>query len=367
MESFVSVIIVQPAIPSYRVPFFNRLAERLGTDFRVYASHEPSLGALNACDKPHAWQRPLMPLKSVLPGLNWQPGVIAIPLEKGDILVVSGQPRTLSTLVLLVKARASGARTIWWGHFWSSTSKRWRAVIRFALMSLSEVILFYTDQEVDESRARGSITRQKKVYALNNGLDTKYISQFRDDYDPQARNRDLLFIGRLIDKAEIELLIRALATPECGEVTADIIGDGPHLPKLRQLAQKLGVSGRIRWFGSIIKEDEIARIANQCKIFVYPGSVGLSLIHGFAYGLPAIVHNDRWTQMPEIAAHQPGRTGSGFESRSSSSLANAIAGLLSQPDRLKAFSDQALEVVTSSYNVDDMTQRFCALVEFLKK
>lgn len=173
---FVSVIIVQPTIPSYRVPFFNRLAESLGTDFRVYASREPSLGAPNADDEAHAWQRPLTPLRSVFPGLSWQPGAVTIPLAKGDILVVSGQPRTLSTLALLVKARASGARTIWWGHFWTSTSKRWRAAIRFALMGLSETILFYTDQEVAESRAQGSFAPQKKVYELNNGLDTKNIS-----------------------------------------------------------------------------------------------------------------------------------------------------------------------------------------------
>ncbi len=362
-----SVIIVQPAIPSYRVPFFNRLAESLGTDFRVYASREPSLGALNANDEAHLWHRPLSPMRSVFPGLSWQSGAIAIPLVKGDILVVSGQPRTLSTLVLLVKARAAGARTIWWGHFWTSTSKRWRAAIRFALMGLSEAILFYTDREVTESRAQGRVAPQKKVYALNNGLDTKNISQFRDAYDPQTRQRDLLFIGRLIDKAEMELLIQALATPECAKVTADIIGDGPNLSHLQQLAEHLDVADRICWHGSIVKENEIARIANQCKVFIYPGSVGLSLIHGFAYGLPAIVHNDRWTQMPEIAAHQPGRTGSTFESRSSSSLANTIAGLLSQPGQLKAFSDHALDVIAISYNVDDMARRFCVLVQSLKE
>lgn len=170
----------------------------------------------------------------------------------------------------------------------------------------------------------------------------------------------------MIDKAEIELLIHALTTPECAKVTVDIIGDGPHFPDLQQLAQHLEVAEQIHWHGSIVEENEIAKIANQCKVFIYPGSVGLSIIHGFAYGLPAIVHNDRRTQMSEIAAHQLGRTGSKFESRSSSSLANAIAGLLAQPDQLKAFSGHALEAITTSYNVDDMARPFCALVQSLK-
>tara|TARA_Y100001947_G_scaffold158731_1_gene172794 strand:- start:1953 stop:3053 length:1101 start_codon:yes stop_codon:yes gene_type:complete len=359
----VSVIIVQPAVPSYRVAFFNRLAEHLGSDFRVYASRDSSLGALNANDEAHMWQRSLPPLRSVFPGLNWQPGVLEIPMTKGDVLVVSGQPRTLSTLALLIRARALGVRTVWWGHFWTSTSKKWRAAIRFALMGLSEAILFYTDQEVTESRARGAIAPRKTVHALNNGLDTKKISAFRDAYNPQTRKRDLLFIGRLIDKAELELLVHALAAPQCAKVTVDIIGYGPHFPDLQRLAQNLEVAERIRWHGSIVDEEAIATIANQCKIFIYPGSVGLSLIHGFAYGLPAILHDDRWTQMPEIAAHQPGQTGGEFEHGSAGSLANAIAGSLAQPHQLKVFSENAIETVTASYNVDDMARRFCALVQ----
>lgn len=361
-----SVIIVQPAVPSYRVPFFDRLANQLGRDFRVYASRDTSLGALNANDEAHSWQRSLKPIHSIFPGLSWQPGAVGIAMTKGDILVVSGQPRTISTLVLLIRARALGVRTVWWGHFWTSSSKRWRAAIRFALMGLSEAVLFYTDQEVAESRASGAVAARKKICALNNGLDTKKISAFREAYDPQARKRDLLFIGRLIDKSELELLLHALASPQCAKVTADIIGDGPHFPDLQRLAQDLEVAERIHWHGSIVDEKEIATIANQCKIFIYPGSVGLSLIHAFAYGLPAILHNDRWTQMPEIAAHQLGWTGVEFESRSASSLADAIAGLLAHPDQLKVFSEKAIKVVTASYNVDDMARRFCTLVRFFK-
>lgn len=361
-----SVIIVQPAIPSYRVPFFHRLAESLGTDFRVYASRQPSLGALNANDETQPWQRSLGPLKPIFPGLKWQLGAMSIPLVKGDILVISGQPRTLSTLLLLAKARALGVHTIWWGHFWTSTSKRWRAAIRFALMGLSDAILFYTDQEVAECRAEGRVAPQKQIFALNNGLETSQISRLRQAYDPNRRPRDLLFIGRLIDKTELDLLIHALARPDCATVTANIIGDGPHFRDLRQLAQQLGVAERIEWHGSLVVEQEIAEIANRCKIFIYPGSVGLSLLHGFAYGLPAIVHNDRWTQMPEIAAHRPGQTGTEFEVGSSSSLANAITKLLAQPNQLTAYSSQALETITISYNVEDMAQRFCAAVQSLK-
>ena len=70
------------------------------------------------------------------------------------------------------------------------------------------------------------------------------------------------------------------------------------------------------------EEPDIAQIANRCRLFVYPGGVGLSLIHAMAYGLPSIIHDDRWRHMPEIAAFQDGRTGRTFEREDPGSLAS---------------------------------------------
>ena len=69
---------------------------------------------------------------------------------------------------------------------------------------------------------------------------------------------------------------------------------------------------KINWYGKLIDEKDISNIANRCRIFVYPGAVGLSLIHAMAYGLPCLIHSDRCNHMPEIAAFSHGKTGLTF-------------------------------------------------------
>ena len=176
------------------------------------------------------------------------------------------------------------------------------------------------------------------------------------------RPRDLLFIGRITLKAEFDLLLEALVRPECAGITLDVIGDGPALTLLKKRAERLEISERIAWRGGTVDEALIATVANRCKAFVYPGSVGLSLVHGLAYGLPAIVHDDRWTQMPEIAAHEPGRNGITFRRNDTVSLAEAINDLLSDPQSLDAMSKEAAALVDRTFNAKDMATRFCNLV-----
>jgi glycosyltransferase involved in cell wall biosynthesis len=203
----------------------------------------------------------------------------------------------------------------------------------------------------------------KHVYGLNNGIKTEEIMQLRVAYEPAKRPRDLLFIGRMTAKAELGLLLEALAHPDCGQTTLDVIGDGPTLGKLQCRAHELGVADRIAWHGGTINEAHIAKIANRCKLFVYPGSVGLSLIHGLAYGLPAIVHDDRWTQMPEIAALEPDKNGMTFKKGSAADLAGKISGLVLTGAELERMSAAAVATTNDSFNTRDMAERFCTAIK----
>lgn len=356
------VTVIQPAVPVYRLDFFQRLSDRLGQDFAVYSSRQKALGVLEAGGDRIAWLRPLGSMRSLLPGLEWQSGVLSVPISRGDVLVVCGAPRTLSTLVLLIKGRLRGAKTIWWGHYWSATSKPWRMALRLALMRIADAVLFYTDQEVAEYRARKGGNLSKPVVGLNNGIDTGKIVRLRKPYLPEERSRDLLFIGRITQKAEFDLLIDALSRPECAYITLDVIGDGDGMPYIKERAESLGLSNRIIWHGALVHEPDIAAIANRCKVFVYPGCVGLSLIHGLAYGLPAVVHNDRWRHMPEIAALDIGANGRVFVRGSAPALAAEVAALLNDNDALLRMSAAAVATTERSFNSVDMVNRFCSLL-----
>jgi glycosyltransferase involved in cell wall biosynthesis len=355
-----SVTIVQPVVPNYRIGLFERLREQFGSGFVVYASKQ-EMGILTEHAAQLSWERRLGPIRPLLFGLHWQHGIFNIPIRKGDVVIVSGAPRCLSNLLLLLKARMKGARTIWWGHYWSSTSVRWRAAARLMLMTLSDGVLFYTEREIEEFLARvGSGAGRSRVFALNNGIETAEIVALRSRFDAATRPRDLLFLGRLTDKAELGALLEALAMPCCQGISLDVIGAGDLQAEhaLKERARELGLQERVVWQGATTDERKIAAIANQCKLFVYPGAVGLSLVHALSYGLPAIVHDDRWTHMPEIAALTPGANGLVFKRGDPASLAHVIAEALADPVRLNVLSMEAVETTRRSFNAEDMAERF---------
>jgi glycosyltransferase involved in cell wall biosynthesis len=60
----------------------------------------------------------------------------------------------------------------------------------------------------------------------------------------------LLFVGRLNAQKGTSLLLDALAAMHT-QAELDIIGDGPDAEALRAQAERLGVSGRVRWHGAL--------------------------------------------------------------------------------------------------------------------
>lgn len=359
-----SVIIVQPEVPAYRVPFFNRVSKEFNGDLIVYAS----VGSLDRLtSKENLWERRLGPTLSTPFGIGWQIGAASVPMPRNAIVVVSGGPRIVSNLVLLSRARLRGNPTLWWGHYWSSSSRGWRARIRLLLMRLATGVLFYTEREIENYRKEHGAKSRFPLFALNNGVGTSEIRKLRTPYDAVARRPCIFFIGRLTPKAELHVLLDALALPACENARLEVVGDGPEKDALSARATSLGISDRITFHGPTTNEDEIARVANMCAIFCYPGSVGLSIVHALAYGLPAVVHDDRWAQMPEFAAFQPEVNGRSFRKGDVQGLGRVLSGLICEPERLDRMSMEAIETTEASFNTEDMARRFCGAVEHLRR
>ncbi|WP_306118172.1 MULTISPECIES: glycosyltransferase [unclassified Roseitalea] len=347
------IVVLHPTVAHYRAPFFEHLAAVLEERLVVHATpqHDAVIGA--PCDRP--WLAPLAAFRPLPFGLCWQGGAGGIQIGPGDIVVVSGEPRNLANLATLLRARACGARVVWWGQFWSATSTGRNLRLRLRMMRHAHAILFYTDREIADYRRTGGT---RPAFALGNGIDTAPIRALRAPYRAATRRRALLFIGRLTGKARFGLLLDALRRPDCGDMRLHVIGDAD--PSIRAAAERFGLDERIAWHGALTDEVAIAAIANRCRAFVYPGAVGLGLIHAMAYGLPAIVHDNRWHHMPEIAAFEPGATGLAFAEGDAGALARTIASVCDDQERLDAMARRAVAVTQTAFNLDDMTRRFLA-------
>lgn len=353
------VLCLQPALPHYRLDFFDRLAE--ACDGQLQVCYSPTdMGALTDADPRRDWDRPIGKMRRFWPGIEWQSGALGVPLHQADVLIVCGAPRTVSTLLLILRAKVRGIPTLWWGQYWSATSKAWRFRIRMLLMRMVDAVVFYTDAEVAAYRTRFGSGDTRPIGALNNGIAVEPVQAVRAVYDPVERPRTILFVGRLTGKSRLELLLTALSDPRLAGVRLEVIGDGQKRAALESQAQKLAV--QVQWRGGITDEAQIAGIANRCRLFCYPGQVGLSLIHAMAYGLPVVIHGDEKTQMPEFAAFDEGESGWSFPAGDSAELAGVLATALEDTHGLRRASATAIARADTTYNTAAMATRMTEML-----
>jgi glycosyltransferase involved in cell wall biosynthesis len=235
-------------------------------------------------------------------------------------------------------------------------------------MAIADALIFYTDDEIKNFKIdRFALSKKRYITALNNGIDSIPVKKFRKKYISNKRLNELLFIGSLTKKANIRICLNALSLLKNQNIILHIVGDGEQREMLYLLSKKLSLDKFVIWHGSIINEKKIAKIANRCKFFLYPGAVGLSLIHAMAYGLPALVHEQRDKHMPEIAAFKRGKTGLVFKYNNMHSLVFKIKKMLSNNLNNDLFSQNAIRILDTNYNTAVMADRFISLIKQIKK
>ncbi|MDP5030888.1 glycosyltransferase [Paraglaciecola sp.] len=344
--------IIQPAIPRYRVPFFKTLADSF--TLKLYASKVDFLNVKSEEVGNCSWLGSFR----VFLGIFWQDNLnLFSAYRKGDVVVINGNPRILNYMLLLVILKIRGIKTVWWGHGWTAGSFGIFASLRLKISKIADVRIFYHEREVERAQIKGS-------FALNNGLCPKNISNAKNSIrygtsvkrDPSLLT--LIFIGRLTDKSGLFSLIEAMSLLS-SPTELIVVGDGPILNSVRATAVELNVINQITFVGSLFEELEIAKYMDMADVFVYPGAVGLSIIHAFNYAKPAIIHSDMRFHMPEAHAFIENVNGVSFEMGSSVSLALAIERFqkMSEYD-LSVMALNSLLTVEKNYTVRDMVERF---------
>ncbi len=373
VEKRIRVQIVQPVIPHYRVALFDALARDHGFDVCVSAS--PAVEGIVSCSLAAARADLEHPSVSLFGDrIRWQRAMkLRSDFVPGDVLVLPGNPRYLSMYPLLIKARRRGVRVVSWGH-------RRRERARGPSKSLGEwldravdVVLLYTDAEREAIVASGH--DPDRVFAINNTIDPTPIRKATAGWS-QAALRDfiageglqgrklLLFSGRLIAKTRLDVALRALAEIRASrpEYVLAVVGDGPEKEHLTRLAVALGVAESVRWLGPIYDEDRLAPWFLSAKCMVYPGAIGLALLHAFAYGLPVVTHDRPAGLGPEIHALRSGENGICFRDGDARNLARQAVFLSEDSASPKKMREEALRTIATTFSFDQMVFRFASAI-----
>jgi len=139
-----------------------------------------------------------------------------------------------------------------------------------------------------------------------------------------------LAVARLVERKGLGDLIRAFALLPRGRFELEIVGEGPDAAALHRLTDALGLSGEIRFSGSLDRR-AVAERYRAADLFTLPSSAeafGNVFAEALASGLPIV--GSRAGGIPELVEH--GVNGLLVNAGDAESLAQAIRYLADDPE-----------------------------------
>ena len=146
----------------------------------------------------------------------------------------------------------------------------------------------------------------KKLDTTSNSV---MVARTIDPSEKTGAETGVLFIGRLRDGCNVEILIQAVEVlvSEGNKIVLHIVGDGE---LGGQLQKAYFGRAHVIWHGAVYDDSEIAEISKACRIGCYPGAAGLSVVHMFGLSLPPVIHDQLHMHMgPEPEYVVPFDTG----------------------------------------------------------
>jgi L-malate glycosyltransferase len=114
---------------------------------------------------------------------------------------------------------------------------------------------------------------------------------------PPRKMIDCIVIGRLLPHKHVDVFLHAVAL--LPGVTGLVIGSGPEKARLEALAQKLGVTDRVKFESPETQDAVLARL-RAARLLVFPSTregFGVAVLEAAACGVPSLV-----VQHPDNAA-----------------------------------------------------------------
>lgn len=168
---------------------------------------------------------------------------------------------------------------------------------------------------------------------------------------------ELLFVGRLVKRKGVDVLLRAAKILESDpRLKIRIVGGGPEGDSLKSLARTLALSGSVS-FDGIVDSEKIAQLFAESDALVLPAIItetgdteglGVVLIEAMGYGKPVIASSAGG--IVDIVAD--GETGLLVPPGDAEALAQAIRRAMDNPEDLAAIAKRGTEFAERRFGWD---------------
>ena len=176
----------------------------------------------------------------------------------------------------------------------------------------------------------------------------------------------LLFVGRLVERKGVHVLLDALALlPEEPPISLEIIGDGPEREPLERRARSLGIQERVRFHGYVARETLEERL-HACDALALPAvtdskgdveGLGVVLLEAMSFGKPVIA--SMAGGITDIV--RPGENGILVPPGDAAALAAALEGFARDPRGVRRLGAAARRDVGERFSWESILDRLHAV------
>lgn len=367
-----SVAVITNVVPLYRRDFYRRLADKGNIEVTVFCQkYMPGMNLKLAHGDLSVQIVELRFLSLREEKLVWQFLPLRRLWRKFDVYIFYGNPRVISSVLWASLFKLCGMKVALWGQVHSAGAASVLERIRLLWWRMFDGFFVYNDSEVQSLASQGFST--KIIVGMNNGLNQARIDAIKLGWTKErlaawkekhcvGNKPILLSCGRLNKAHRYDLALQAISRLSGQRPIWHVIGRGPEEPKLKMLAERLGLKEDVRWLGAVYEEEELAPWFLASTAFLHPGAAGLSVLHAFGYGLPVITHDNAENHYPEFAAVKNNVNALLYHGDEVPSLVSKIEELLSDPARRLSLGTSALRTAREEYNIDVMAARFERLI-----
>ncbi|MHC4696670.1 MAG: glycosyltransferase [Planctomycetota bacterium] len=232
--------------------------------------------------------------------------------------------------------------------------------------------LFTANSRFTAGRAEALGCPKDKIVVLPVGVDLGDFKHTVRKATPGEEIR-LLTVARLVEVKGIEYGIRAVArvTRSFPRIRYQIVGDGPMLTQLRELADNLGVAGSVDFLGGQTR-DEVGRLYDRAHLFLLPGVVGsdgaqegqgLVLLEAQACGIPVLA--TRVGGIPESVLD--GDSGYLVGQRDVDALSKKLAHLIEHPELWPEMGRKGRALVEGKFDADSLHEQLVGIYQGVLK
>jgi len=358
--------IQQRVLPSYRIPFFDTLAQELPGGLSVFAGDPRKEEALNTNARlenaqfTHGRNIHLFEGKFYM---CWQAGLLEwLQQWRPDVLIMEANPRYLTSRAAIRWMKTHGGKVIGWGLGSPEplgSLKRARLFLRRRFVRQLDALITYSLQGADEYARLG--IDPKQIFTAPNAVAPKPSHKMPERPKTYRAGKPVvLFIGRLQPRKRVDLLIHACARLKQYRPLLWIVGDGPYRYKLEDLAAEQ--YPETHFYGAQHGKD-LEKLMRRADLFALPGTGGLAVQQAMAFGLPVIVGESDGTQSDLVRKEN----GWVLPEVSTEALADLLATALNDLSSLRRMGQASFRIVREEVNLEKMAGAFQQAIASVKE